>query len=536
MKVEMALLADQKTYPLLLEVHLKNDCLEVHGQVPDEASHKHALEVARQSCYLPVYDAVAVLGVNVPSGPLTGEALRQAARQILHQHLGPRAAGLDVHVRHGQISVRGKVASVEEKLLVSRCLHGLPGCTSIVNCLSVPPINHAGHTLTLVTSDGRHVVHGTLSTGESTASGSAVAEADSPAKYPNIRQGEVYPLPPAPTLTLPSGLPAGRAAVQPVSHEAPIGYSVMPVGTPTASPPPAAPAAPAITYNTCSNCSGGMQLIVVPPSPPPSFWQRLKAHGPILAEPARPVAAPAPPPEPPKPVEPPVVKAAPRLQVSQPERQKVEPPVVLKVAPRPTIVSVPPGPQTAKEWPAAHRAEPCVPSKAGVPFQSRPLLVSQRAEKAAPAPSPAPGTLVKPGEPPLAVKDAPGAVKPSTPAPAPPVVHDPILSESRPAAASPPVLRVSNKPAPTAPAKKAEAQPTAPASDYIYVTPAQLTGIVQRACGKLANKVRVEKAADHHLVVHVFGTPATHERLITALLEIPQLAASNVKLEVHVAP
>src|SRR5262249_39167345 len=156
MKVEMALLADRTTYPLLLEVRRKSDCLEIHGRVPNEACHKHALEVARQSCYLPVYDAIHALGADVPSGPLTGEALRHAARGVLPQHLGPRADSLDVRVRQDQISVRGTVASVEEKLQVSQCLRGLPGCTSIVNCLSVPPINHAGHTLTLVTSDGRH--------------------------------------------------------------------------------------------------------------------------------------------------------------------------------------------------------------------------------------------------------------------------------------------------------------------------------------------------------------------------------------------
>ena len=134
MKVEMALLADRATYQLPLAVQLKSDCLELHGQVPDEARLQAAASRSlgsRAICL--VHDAIHVFDSPAPAGPLTGAALRKAASEILAQHFGRRAENFDVAVREGQISLRGQVGSVEEKLNASRCLRGLPGCTSIVN-------------------------------------------------------------------------------------------------------------------------------------------------------------------------------------------------------------------------------------------------------------------------------------------------------------------------------------------------------------------------------------------------------------------
>ena len=109
----------------------------------------------------------------------------------------------------------------------------------------------------------------------------------------------------------------------------------------------------------------------------------------------------------------------------------------------------------------------------------------------------------------------------------PPALADPAQApQVVPKPASPAVIRVSSKPTPTAPAV---------ASGYTTeVTPVQLSRIVQKACGKLARQIRVERGEYHQLVVHVTGEPAAHESLVAALLSgFRSLPRTNVKLEVH---
>jgi hypothetical protein len=48
--------------------------------------------------------------------------------------------------------------------------------------------------------------------------------------------------------------------------------------------------------------------------------------------------------------------------------------------------------------------------------------------------------------------------------------------------------------------------------------------------------VRVEKMKDHQMVLHVVTTTAAQQELISTLLGLPEIVASNVKLEVHVSP
>src|SRR5262249_16932204 len=146
----------------------------------------------------------------------------------------------------GLVTLRGEVATVEDKLTASRCLKGLDSCTAIVNSLDVTPLRHAGHTVTLVTRDGQHAVHGALVGSNAkpapvilSASRSGVARPDTrePAPVP-------YVLPPAPTPTLPSGLPANRMRVQvfrgghptmeearPIRYISPSGYATAPAET-----------------------------------------------------------------------------------------------------------------------------------------------------------------------------------------------------------------------------------------------------------------------------------------------------------------
>jgi hypothetical protein len=312
MKVEMAWLADRTTYQFHLEVEIKGEGLEVRGQVPDEPGHQRALEVARQGCYLPVSDAIRI----VPNSPVhspTPETIAKASREALNRQFGARSSGFDVKVTpHGQIILRGQVGSVEEKLTASRCLRGQQGVTAIVNCLGVTPIRHAGHTITLVTTDGRHAVHGIVSiTAEVPDDDKAVttAEATSPA-LPH--SSSPAPLPPAlssalssaptpstfssaatpstpsssPTLTLPSGLPQPAAtasalpALPPPSASTPAPLpprvtTTTPMNPPTVSPMLSLPApSAAMASNLPSPPDATPSPASLPPAPEPILPRR----------------------------------------------------------------------------------------------------------------------------------------------------------------------------------------------------------------------------------------------------------------------
>jgi hypothetical protein len=67
------------------------------------------------------------------------------------------------------------------------------------------------------------------------------------------------------------------------------------------------------------------------------------------------------------------------------------------------------------------------------------------------------------------------------------------------------------------------------------VSAAQLRKAVQKGCGKLAREVRVEKGKENQFMVHVVGYRETEQQLIAALLAMPEIAATNVRLEIHVS-
>ncbi len=194
------------------------------------------------------------------------QTIGRDARELLSLQFGDRAAGFDIKVlKNGQIILRGKVSSVEEKLSASRCLRGLFGCSSVVNCLTVSPVMQDGHTITLVTSDGRLTVHGMVSS-------TSESPDPSPSEGPAAQHASATPcvLPPPPTLTLPSGLPQARltntGGVRPASSmmytapnvtyvEQPTGYVTMAPTTVHPSPVQALP-----NYSTYAASTRGMQV------------------------------------------------------------------------------------------------------------------------------------------------------------------------------------------------------------------------------------------------------------------------------------
>jgi hypothetical protein len=75
---------------------------------------------------------------------LPAHAVQREAASVLGVAVGPRGRGMTVQARpDGQVTVRGAVGSLEEKLFVSQRLRQVSGCTSVVNCLTVSKVADA---------------------------------------------------------------------------------------------------------------------------------------------------------------------------------------------------------------------------------------------------------------------------------------------------------------------------------------------------------------------------------------------------------
>jgi hypothetical protein len=132
MKVELACLADTKTFALSLQIVTTPNGVELRGQVPDEATREHVLRLARQASYAPVQDRLTLVE------PCADPALREAARVAVSRALASRDASVRVQVlQKGVVSLVGQVENLEDKLNASRSLRATSGCTRVENHLQV---------------------------------------------------------------------------------------------------------------------------------------------------------------------------------------------------------------------------------------------------------------------------------------------------------------------------------------------------------------------------------------------------------------
>jgi hypothetical protein len=213
MRIELAWYSDPATFGHPLEIRARTDALELWGTVPDEQVHQRILAIAKQNSYMPLVDRLRILGSSGHSPVLPAAELHRAAMTCLAEVFGPRAANFNLEAgSDGKVTVRGSVDCVEDKLAVSRELSKLPSCTVVHNELTVKTVLRHGQTATLVTRDGHHAVRGSLD--PDPAPGLTLAEA-TPAEpeasqKPHIVTKPAAPiqLPPAPSLALPTSVPA----------------------------------------------------------------------------------------------------------------------------------------------------------------------------------------------------------------------------------------------------------------------------------------------------------------------------------------
>ncbi|MFO0845293.1 MAG: BON domain-containing protein [Gemmataceae bacterium] len=556
MKAEVALLGDPATMRLPVAVLLEGDTVVLRGEVPDEPTRRRAVELARQSCYLPVRD-----GLNVARKSLVDpKALKKVARDTLVRSLGSKADRLVLtSTDDGQIKVEGEVASVEEKLHTSRTLREVPGCSRVINCLAVRGQGQQGNPITVVSSDGKGLVCTTKPEVAAPRPERPIQrvqyKADPPLPAPTTAlllpvpqpptaapppaPKQPVPPPPAPKPQLVSQPPVPQLPpATPPNAILPSGLSQVPVvqaPTPPKGPPPAVvQVAPPPTTVPC-DCSQG----TASGHERPSMLDKLMAWKTARAARKQPptypmeVLMPAPPYRGPGTAGEEVTAAQTAKQPKPIKARVVEttPVSAPRVVPIPTPEPPPAPPEAprqfaeAKPWPPAFRPSPVTPASvpaspapANVTYVSRPLATLSSAPPPPPVPHvapPAPPVRPVAQVPPPALPVAPPSVV-QTSAPQPRVVA-PEAPRAEPASSSP-VMKVN----------VAEVPP-------IRLTENDLKKRLSDACGKLARDVRIELVPDGSVIVHIFAMPATEHLLMARLLHVHELGAKNVQLHVHLA-
>lgn len=138
-QVELAWLADPATYPHALIARVVGSEIYVLGTVNDTRAKSRAIQLAGIQTGMQVVDHVQfVPAVRTNSSTKSTYQLQRDAQRLIKDYSPILASRVQVQAwPQGHVTIRGWVATYEEKLQVSRCLRGLPGCIGVVNQMQV---------------------------------------------------------------------------------------------------------------------------------------------------------------------------------------------------------------------------------------------------------------------------------------------------------------------------------------------------------------------------------------------------------------
>jgi hypothetical protein len=159
-QVELAWLAEPMLFSLNLGAQLKDNTLVVRGYVPTAAVRDQALKVAREQTTFRVVDELKIYPALATRGSFDKpEAIQQYAKQILVEQFPEHGKDMEVKCdSRGRVTLTGPIGSYEDKVLVSRKLRQVAGCSCVVNQLMVTVVMKDGHVRPQVTADGKHTV------------------------------------------------------------------------------------------------------------------------------------------------------------------------------------------------------------------------------------------------------------------------------------------------------------------------------------------------------------------------------------------
>jgi hypothetical protein len=498
MQAELALLASPATFAYNLGCNRTETGMEVSGYVSSNAARTMVLEIVKQHCSVPVVDKMQLNGALMPRAAAgTIDEMKKGAADLLAESFGRTASGMEIRASdRGHLVLSGACESYEQKVEFSKRLRALHGCCAVENNLTVKPVMRDGRTVALVTANGSFTVAAAGSASGVTHTQTARNTLDS-----------LPPLPPATPVTPPKPAPVVSAAPAvakmdratlpptPIKNDLP----TLPPMSPTPSAPK--PDVTAVASAKSDKPAPPMKLDAVPPAP-----AKLDALPPV------PTKIDALPPAPKKidPPAPPATKVetpaplATKIETSAPPATKIETPapVATKIAP-----PVPPPSPLTK-----------VPAFADGPGSSTvQAKATDGSSRVVPAVSAAPVKTTTPAGaqwPSAYEGKAPPAVAPVAKAPAPEPKPAPaayttsgVVQFDEPLPEPPPLLKAENM--------------------------LQLKRKVEGVCGALAKDVIVTSGQDG--LIHVLVKTSFKEenkRMTQEILELPDMAAPNVRLEV----
>lgn len=138
--IELAWVADPITFPYFLEAHIDGSTLSVRGYVPDKAVREHALKLARVYTTYTIADNMKEHpSLRVRLAKESPTQLQTAVVSTLREALPRQYQRLQVQCSaDGTVTLRGPIASAEDKLAASHALRRLYGCSSVQNLTQIP--------------------------------------------------------------------------------------------------------------------------------------------------------------------------------------------------------------------------------------------------------------------------------------------------------------------------------------------------------------------------------------------------------------
>ncbi len=160
MKVELALLSDIATFPYEFAARASGKTLKLHGNVPNEMVRQRAMDLARNSTFLRGIDTLTIQpNLSVRSSLLPPDVVQREGMELLQKEIGAAAKQMSLEARpNGVVVLRGNIDCVESKLEISRLFRRLPGCTAVINELTVEPVLLDGRRVVRVTHNNMLLV------------------------------------------------------------------------------------------------------------------------------------------------------------------------------------------------------------------------------------------------------------------------------------------------------------------------------------------------------------------------------------------
>jgi len=134
--IQIAWLGDPALLSCNLVAKVTSEGIELAGFVPNEAMRQKAVQVAKSACEYKVINRLQVQAhMPIPSPkPAVPAELAYSASMILAETLGDKVMGIRiVSPSNGRVDISGNVPSADDKLLISKTLKKVNGCTQIVN-------------------------------------------------------------------------------------------------------------------------------------------------------------------------------------------------------------------------------------------------------------------------------------------------------------------------------------------------------------------------------------------------------------------